>query len=138
MIRPSFKVLSSIYLQKLKKYLLTLHFFIPFEEARKLIEKAHYIALTNCACRISVHKCDKPLDVCIIFDGAAEFLVDRGYAWKASVDETINTLIKSEEAGLVHTSNNSKDRATVICNCCPCCCTVLRGRNKYRIVLLKL
>ncbi|MEJ5361977.1 MAG: 4Fe-4S binding protein [Spirochaetota bacterium] len=102
----------------------------PFEEARKLIEKAQYIALTNCACRVSVHKCDKPLDVCMIFDGAAEFLVDRGYAWKASVDQTINALMKSEKAGLVHTSNNSKDRATVICNCCPCCCTVLRGRTQ--------
>lgn len=102
----------------------------PYEEAKKLIEKSSYIALTNCACRVSVHKCDKPLDVCMIFDGAAEFLVSRGYAWKSSIDETINALIKSEEAGLVHTSNNSKDRATVICNCCPCCCTVLRGRTQ--------
>jgi len=36
-----------------------------------------------------------------------------------------------EKAGLVHTSNNSADRANLICNCCPCCCTVLRGRTQH-------
>ena len=42
----------------------------------------------------------------------------------------MDALRRSDEAGLVHTSNNSQDRANVICNCCPCCCTVLRGRTE--------
>ncbi|HPA73827.1 MAG TPA: 4Fe-4S binding protein [Spirochaetota bacterium] len=102
----------------------------PFEEVKHLIENSSYIALTQCACRTSVAKCDKPKDVCLIFDGAAEFLVERGYAWNASREEAMDALRRSDEAGLVHTSNNSQDRATVICNCCPCCCTVLRGRTE--------
>lgn len=102
----------------------------PFEEVRHLIENATYIALTQCACRVSLEKCNKPKDVCLIFDGAAEFLVERGYARKATKDEATDALKRSEEAGLVHTSNNSQDRATLICNCCPCCCTVLRGRTE--------
>lgn len=102
----------------------------PFEEVRHLIEQANFIALAQCACRVSLEKCDKPKDVCLIFDGAAEFLVERGYARKASKEDAIDALRRSDEAGLVHTSNNSQDRATVICNCCPCCCTVLRGRTE--------
>jgi Fe-S-cluster-containing hydrogenase component 2 len=102
----------------------------PFEEVKYLIDNSNFLALTQCACRVSVAKCDKPKDVCIIFDGAAEFLVERGYAWKASKEEAMDALRRSDEAGLVHTSNNSQDRANVICNCCPCCCTVLRGRTE--------
>lgn len=38
--------------------------------------------------------------------------------------------MSAEEAGLVHTSNNSADRPMIICSCCPCCCTILRGRTQ--------
>ncbi len=104
----------------------------PYEEVYALIKSANYIAVTNCACRVSVAKCDKPKDVCLIFDGAAEFLVERGFARHISKDEGIKVLDRAEESGLVHTSNNSGDRASVICNCCPCCCTILRGRTQLK------
>ena len=102
----------------------------PYDEVRHLIENSNYIALTNCACRVSVAKCDKPKEVCLIFDGVGEFLVERGFARPISKEEGIKVLDRAEEAGLVHTSNNSADRASVICNCCPCCCTLLRGRTQ--------
>ncbi len=102
----------------------------PYEEVKHLIENSDYLALAQCACRVSVGKCDKPKDVCIIFDSPARFLVERGYAREASKAETLRALDRAEEAGLVHTSNNSADRASVICNCCSCCCTVLRGKTQ--------
>ncbi len=102
----------------------------PYDEVRRLIENAGYIALTKCACRISVAKCDKPKEVCLIFEGVGEFLVERGFARHISREEGIRVLDQAEEAGLVHTSNNSADRASVICNCCPCCCTILRARTQ--------
>lgn len=102
----------------------------PHEEVKHLIENSNYIALTKCACRVSVAKCDKPKEVCLIFDGVGEFLVERGFARKISKEEGIKVLDQAEAAGLVHTSNNSADKASVICNCCPCCCTILRGRTQ--------
>lgn len=102
----------------------------PYEEVRHLIENSNYVALTNCACRVSVAKCDKPKEVCLIFDGVGEFLVERGFARHISKEEGVAVLDQAEEAGLVHTSNNSADKASVICNCCPCCCTILRGRTQ--------
>ena len=102
----------------------------PYEEVKHLIENSNYVALAKCACRVSVAKCDKPKEVCLIFDGTGEFLVERGFARQISKEEGINVLDQSEAAGLVHTSNNSADKVSVICNCCPCCCTILRGRTQ--------
>jgi Fe-S-cluster-containing hydrogenase component 2/DNA-binding MarR family transcriptional regulator len=104
----------------------------PYEEVKNFINNANYIALTKCACRVSVAKCDKPKEVCLIFGEAAEFLVERGFARQISKEEGLKVLDRAEEAGLVHTSNNSADRAGMICNCCPCCCTVLRGRTQLK------
>jgi ferredoxin len=104
----------------------------PYEEVKHFIESANFIALADCACRTSVAKCDRPKDVCLIFDGAGEFLVERGFARKITKEEGMDVLDRSEKAGLVHTSNNSSDRANLICNCCPCCCTVLRGRTETK------
>lgn len=107
----------------------------PYEEVSRFIEETDYIALAECACRVSVGACDAPRDTCLIFGGPsaplhAEFLVNRGYARKISKKEAYEVLRKSEEAGLIHTSNNSADKANFICNCCPCCCTILRGRTQ--------
>jgi formate hydrogenlyase subunit 6/NADH:ubiquinone oxidoreductase subunit I len=106
----------------------------PYEEVKNFILEAKYIALTQCACRVSVAKCDKPKEVCLIFGEAAEFLVERGFARQINQEEGLKVLDVAEEAGLVHTSNNSADRANLICNCCPCCCTVLRGRTQLKHV----
>jgi electron transport complex protein RnfB len=102
----------------------------PYEEVKNFINTANFIALAGCACRISVDKCDKPKEVCLIFEGAGEFLVERGFARQISKEEGLKVLDISEKAGLVHTSNNSSDKANLICNCCPCCCTVLRGKTQ--------
>jgi Heterodisulfide reductase, subunit A and related polyferredoxins len=104
----------------------------PYEEVKNFISDANYIALTKCACRVSVANCDKPKEVCLIFGEMAEFLVERGFARQINKEEGMKVLDQAEEAGLVHTSNNSADRANLICNCCPCCCTVLRGRTQLK------
>lgn len=104
----------------------------PYEEVRNFIRDANYIALTQCACRVSVARCDKPKEVCLIFEDVGEFLVERGFARHISKEEGMKVLDEAEKAGLVHTSNNSSDKALLICNCCPCCCTVLRGMTQLK------
>jgi electron transport complex protein RnfB len=106
---------------------------LPYERARSLVDGASYIAVTECACRVSVGACDKPREVCLIFGPTAQFLVDRGYARAIDKEEAGRVLKTAADAGLVHTSNNSADRGNLICNCCPCCCTVLRGRTQLNI-----
>lgn len=104
----------------------------PYEEVKNLIDNASSVALAKCACRVSVGGCDKPKEVCLVFGSITDFLVEGGFARRISKDEALKVLDIAEEAGLVHTSNNSADRANLICNCCPCCCTVLRGRTQLK------
>ncbi len=105
----------------------------PYEEVAKLIEKADYIALGSCACRVSVGACQSPRDVCLFFDAPARFLVDRRYARAIEREEAHSVLDRAEEAGLVHTSSNSADRASFICNCCPCCCIILTSLTRLKL-----
>ena len=105
----------------------------PYEEVSKLIEKAEYIALGRCACRASVGACHAPMEVCFFFDGPARFLVERRYAREIDREEALRVLGSAEEAGLVHTSSNSADKPSFICNCCPCCCIILTCRTRLNL-----
>jgi len=98
---------------------------VPYEIVSRMLDSPEYFAVAQCACRVSVGACDRPRDTCLMFDGTARFLVDRGIARKIHRDDAQATLLRAEEAGLVHMCNNSRDRLTVICNCCSCCCTML-------------
>jgi NAD-dependent dihydropyrimidine dehydrogenase PreA subunit len=98
---------------------------LPFEVASRMMEKAEAIALANCPCRTIGKNCDNPLDVCLCFDGAARFLIERGMAKSISLEEARDVLKRSEEAGLVHTGSNNAANLLFLCNCCPCCCHML-------------
>jgi len=105
---------------------------LPYESVSNMIERARYIALADCACRVSMRNCDKPIEVCLAFGGNGEFLVERGRARHITAQEALEVLDQAEEAGLVHTCNNSQDEFAVVCNCCSCCCTILRGLTQLK------
>lgn len=112
---------------------------LPYEIASKLMEKNEAIAVANCPCRVLGKNCEKPLDVCLAFDGAARFLAERGMARLITLEEAREVLKKAEEAGLVHTGNNNAERLMFLCNCCPCCChfLMLITEHKYSSGLAK-
>jgi ferredoxin len=99
----------------------------PYEEAVEIVKRAKNIALGQCQCRFAARNCDAPLDVCLLLDGWADFLIDRGLAQPISVQEAMEALERAEKAGLVHMTSNTKTPVPYICNCCSCCCFMLRG-----------
>jgi electron transport complex protein RnfB len=103
---------------------------LPYELITSMLDRATSFGLSQCACRVSVAACDKPRDVCLTFDALAAYLVDRKLAREITREEAEAVVARAEEAGLVHTTNNSQDRLNFLCNCCTCCCTVLRGLTK--------
>lgn len=106
---------------------------LPYEELYKMIDQARIFGLAQCACRVSVDKCDKPREVCLILSPApVHYLVERKFAKQITKEEALEVLRRSEEAGLVHTTNNSQDRLNFVCNCCSCCCTILRGMTELK------
>ncbi|MFB0563048.1 MAG: 4Fe-4S binding protein, partial [Candidatus Lokiarchaeia archaeon] len=100
---------------------------LPFEKVSKYIEEARSIAVNPCACRLSENKCDKPIDVCISFGRFADYMVKHRNGRYLTKEEASELLEKIEDAGLVHTINNQQDRPNFICNCCTCCCILLKG-----------
>ena len=100
---------------------------LPYEVISRMLGLNEFFALAQCACRVSVGACDKPRDVCLITDQTGRYLVERGHAREITREQALEVVRRAEEAGLVHMTNNSQDRLNLICNCCPCCCTLLRG-----------
>jgi len=102
---------------------------LPYEQVSQYIKDSTYMALTHCFCRHEAEllgrSCGAPKDVCMCFGPFAKFLVERGFAWKASAAEMMAALDKAEKAGLVHITDNIQDKVGFICNCCGCCCGFL-------------
>ena len=99
---------------------------LPYEKASEMMGKAQSIALAKCPCRIVEQKCEKPLQVCLSFDGAARFLIERGMAREISLQQANKILDEAEEAGLVHAGSNNMQNLLFLCNCCSCCCHFMK------------
>ncbi|HEY5493442.1 MAG TPA: 4Fe-4S dicluster domain-containing protein [Candidatus Anoxymicrobiaceae bacterium] len=104
---------------------------LTYDMLYDLIDKARAVGVAHCACRESEQHCDAPRDACMVFDDKCTFLVERGFARKITKDEMKAILRDMDEAGLVHQVNNAQDKLTMICNCCPCCCHLLRGLTEF-------
>jgi Fe-S-cluster-containing hydrogenase component 2 len=91
--------------------------------------------VTKCSCRVIDGACGKDLEVCIQFDKAADYALERGTGRKLEKDEAMEMLRKCEEEGLVHVGNNRRTVGHVICNCCNDCCmnwpSVRGGLGKF-------
>lgn len=110
----------------------------PYDRAFQMIKDYKGGAVTMCYCRHTAqHRgeaCDAPVDnVCTSFGMAADFLIRRGFARRASMEELIDILQMAEDLGLVHVCDNIRDRNSFVCHCCGCCCELLAGINELRI-----
>ncbi len=107
--------------------IITIPAILTYEMVYKLIDCAKTVGIAHCACRELEQKCNASREACMIFDETCDFLVQRGFARYLSKEEMKEKLLKFDEEGLVHQVNNSKDKLVFICNCCPCCCGLLRS-----------
>ena len=98
---------------------------LPIDNALKIVDEARSLAVTACTCRLTAKKCESPVEVCLQLNRAAEYAIKRGTGRELTKDEAKEIIKKSEEAGLVHVTDNRADNEHIICNCCACCCIVL-------------
>ncbi len=99
---------------------------LVYEDAAKLVEDAKSLAVVDCVCRKSMKKCNAPVEVCLQLNRGADYTIKRGTGRKIDAQEAFSILKKSEEAGLVHMTDNRAGKVNIICNCCRCCCEILR------------
>ncbi|MBI5117996.1 4Fe-4S binding protein [Candidatus Poribacteria bacterium] len=105
---------------------------LPFEKVSNMIEKAQSWAVSDCICRKEMKMigkgCNKTMNNCIAFsDDPSGFDIEYRGARKATKQEALDLLKKAEEEGLVHNSWNIQDNHVFVCNCCTCCCAILRS-----------
>jgi len=101
---------------------------LPYEKISEILENAETIAVTECACRTMSRQCDNPTDVCLLFNEFADIIIERGVARRISKEEAFSILARTEDLGLIHQLNNSEPEGyQFLCNCCSCCCALLRG-----------
>jgi Pyruvate/2-oxoacid:ferredoxin oxidoreductase delta subunit len=103
-----------------------------YDQVKSYIENSETLAASTCYCRHQAKlidensHCGKPDDVCLQLGWGAEFVIDRGLGRKITRQEAFEILDRSEEAGLVHCTNNRQE-IDFLCNCCPCHCIILQG-----------
>jgi len=113
------------------------HRVYDLSEVKELLGAAKKIVLQDCGCRTDHGKCDSPLDTCLsLNEDADESLRSGRYnAREVSLEEALDALRRSHEAGLVHMAYKLKGKGYVspICSCCPCCCHTLGGLVRHGV-----
>jgi len=109
---------------------------MPFEQVSTIIENGKAFAVNDCICKkeheLLGEPCDRPMEVCLAIAPIPNFFDDHPLkARPITKQEAYDILKMSEEAGLVHMTSNIEKGHYYICNCCSCCCGVLRGVNEY-------
>jgi len=100
---------------------------LSIETVEGIIKKSRKIATWPCVCRTRSRKCDYPVDVCMGFGFAAEFVIRKGFGRRVTKEEALAIKRRATDAGLVHICDNASKGIMFICSCCPCCCIALNS-----------
>jgi electron transport complex protein RnfB len=107
-----------------------------YDQVKSYIESYEPLAVSTCYCRHQAKlideksHCGNPDDVCLQFGRGAQFVIDRRMGRKINKNEAMSILKRSEEAGLVHCTNNRQE-IDFLCNCCSCHCVILKNALAY-------
>jgi ferredoxin len=109
---------------------------LDYEKAAALVDTFDTFSLGTCSCRHKMHhlgekQCDVPLASCLSFGTAADYLIRRRLSTKVTKGAILDSLRLSVEKGLVLNADNTRRGIRFICQCCSCCCTMLKGVAKY-------
>ncbi len=109
----------------------------PHERATELIEGAKSWGVRRCICRVQQQLigkgCDHGVENCLVFAPVEGLFVNSDTTRAITKEEALRILDETEEEGLVHTTGNYRDGLSYICNCCSCCCGILRGVVEFGI-----
>ena len=109
----------------------------PYEHATELLEGAKSWGVSDCICRVQQRlvgqECDYPVNNCLAFAPVEGAFANSESTRSISKGDALRILRETEEAGLVHTTGNYRNGHFYICNCCTCCCGILRGVAEFDI-----
>ncbi|MHA2404147.1 MAG: ATP-binding protein, partial [Candidatus Kariarchaeaceae archaeon] len=122
----------------------------PYQDAEKIVRSAKSWGVRECICKkqkeLLDEKCNYSKNVCLTFSSRENVYDETTISKPITMEESLELLKNAENEGLVHSSMNVATRHNYICNCCTCCCGVLRGlvqwdqpntlvKSNYKIVV---
>jgi len=110
---------------------------MPYDRLRDMLSSCNTFRVRDCICRKQqdleqTRKCTFPLHVELIFYTGKESNEPPVPPY-VSKEEALAVLEETEKIGLVHTVSNVAEGVFYVCNCCGCCCGILRGITEFGI-----
>ena len=110
---------------------------ISYEKISDLIEQNQSFLVNDCICKkereLLGHPCDRPVQVCLAMAPVPNVFKKYPTGREITKQEAHDLIKMTEEEGLVHLTYNVQGGNYFICNCCKCCCGVLRSINELGI-----
>ncbi len=107
---------------------------LPYDDVRSILLAAKTFHVRDCICRVQQdllghRQCNFPLKNCLSFTS-----IERPpRPDDIPKEQALAILDETEEIGLVHTVSNIAKGFSYVCNCCGCCCGILRGITDWGI-----
>jgi electron transport complex protein RnfB len=107
---------------------------LPYDDVKAVLQAQKTFSLRDCICRVQQdllgsRRCNFPVRTCLSFSTYER----PPRPDDISKEEALALLDKFEKIGLVHTVSNVMEGFSYVCNCCGCCCGILRGINDWGI-----
>jgi len=107
----------------------------PYGQAELMIKNSKSWGIRECICKKQKNligdDCDYPNKVCLVFSKRKNAYDGSNRTEPITMEDSLRILRETEEAGLIHTSMNVQKGHSYICNCCTCCCGILRGLTEW-------
>ncbi|MCU0293429.1 MAG: 4Fe-4S binding protein [Thermoanaerobaculaceae bacterium] len=109
---------------------------LPHDDLRAAIDRAQVFRLGHCICReekaLLGQPCRHPVETCLTLASDPDAYRDvPQWGRPVSREEAHAVLDLAEREGLVHCTYNAKGDPMFVCNCCRCCCGLLRGISEF-------
>ncbi len=107
---------------------------LPYDDIKAILKKMKSFRVRDCICRLQQdeleeRQCDFPLKTCLTFTPFERSPSERDI----TLEDALALIDETEEVGLVHSVSNVAGGFYYVCNCCGCCCGILRGITEWGI-----
>ena len=107
-----------------------------YEDVRRMIEESRSFQLSDCICRkekaMNGHECNHTRQGCLTLSPEENAFDGHRLGEIITKEEATKVITKAEEDGLVHCTYNVQQGHMFICNCCSCCCGMLRAVKDFQ------
>lgn len=112
---------------------------LDWERAEQQVREASAWAVSTCHCRHVAHHKGHDCEVmpmeesCLTLGRSTEYFTRRGMAKAIEMQEALDLLARSRDAGAVHMGDNVQHQPSFVCSCCGCCCEILGSYKRFPV-----